>query len=170
MGTESTPRPRPVRVVQKMGAPADEVWAVISTPGHLEAVHPFCERNPVSSWPGTGSIDEVRYRSGWIYRRTFTNWIDGVGYDLDIGAEGEPSSHVSWRITLRGDNDCELAISVWPRPLTEVPVLRSLLRLFVVGPMMRSYLRSVTEGVHWFVNTGEPVTANQFGSHRWFSD
>ena len=53
------------------------------------------------------------------------NWIDGVGYNLWIGAEGEPT--------------------------------------------MCRYLRSVTQGLGWFVTTGQPVSANQFGSHRWFS-
>jgi len=143
---------------------------VISTPGHLEQVHPFCERNPVSRWPGKGSVDEVHYRSGWIYRRTFTDWIDGMGYDLEIGAEGEPISHVSWRIEPSGHAACELAISVWPRHLTNLPGVEPLIRLSVVGPMMRRYLRSVTKGISWFVTTGEPVSANQFGTHRWFSD
>jgi hypothetical protein len=170
MGTESSLSLRPVRVVRPIAAPANEVWVTISAPGHLEEVHPFCKRNPVRRWPGIGSVDEVHYRSGWIYRRTFTDWIDGVGYDLEIGAEGEPVSQVSWRIAPVGQKACELAISVWPRPLTDIVVLQQLVRFTVVGPMMRRYLQSVTRGVGWFLTTGEPVSANQFGTHRWFSE
>lgn len=28
-------------------------------PGNLELCHPFCRSNPVQSWPGKDSIDEV---------------------------------------------------------------------------------------------------------------
>ena len=81
-------RERPIRVTREISAPAEVVWAVIATPGHLEHVHPFCEHNPVTEWPGAASRDEIHYRSGWVYERTFTHWVDGVGYDLDIGAPG----------------------------------------------------------------------------------
>ena len=165
----STRRARPVRVTREISAPAEAVWAVISTPGHLADVHPFCEHNPVVEWPGDTARDEVHYRSGWVYSRTFSRWIDGVGYDLDIGASGEPTSHVSWRISPRTDETCDLAISVWPRPLTRIRALQHILRLVLLGPMMRRYLRSVTEGVEWFVTTGEPVVTDQFGRHPWFS-
>ena len=105
-----------------IAASVDDVWAGISTPGYLEAVHPFCEHNPVMVWPGSAARDEIHYRSGWVYQRTFTDWIDGVGYDLDIGAAGEPISHVSWRLAPQSERACQLTISVWPRPLTRIPV------------------------------------------------
>lgn len=166
---DSVRRARPIRVTREIFAPAELVWAVITTPGHLEDVHPFCEHNPVREWPGATACDEIHYRSGWVYERTFTRWIDGVGYDLDIGASGEPASKVSWRISPRPDGACSLAISVWPRSLTRIGGLQMLLRLLILGPMMRRYLRSVTMGVDWFVTHGESVRANQFGTHLWFS-
>ena len=169
VGISSRRQGRPVHVTRTIPATVDDVWAAISAPGYLEAVHPFCERNPVIVWPGNAARDEIHYRSGWVYQRTFTDWIDGVGYDLDIGAAGEPTSQVTWRLAPRGDGASELTISVWPRPLTRIPGLRRLVRLLIVGPMMRRYLRSVTAGVEWFVTHREPVTANQFGSHPWFS-
>lgn len=169
VGNSLQRQPWPVRVARAIPASAEHVWAAISKPGYLEMVHPFCELNPVAAWSGSASRDEVHYRSGWIYQRTFTNWIDGVGYDLDIGAAGEPTSRVTWRLIPLGDGACELSISVWPRTITNIPGVRSLFRLLVVGPMMRRYLRSVTRGVEWFVTMGEPVAANQFGSHPWFS-
>jgi len=162
-------RRRPVRVAHLIPASAEKVWGAISSPGYLERVHPFCERNPVTVWPGRAARDEIHYRSGWVYQRTFTDWTDGVGYDLDIGAAGEPMSQVSWRISPHGAGVCELTICVWPRPVTRIPGLRWLARLLIVGPMMRRYLRSVTEGVEWFVTRGVPVAADQFGPHPWFS-
>lgn len=152
-----------------MSAPVEAVWDVISSPGYLEKVHPFCERNPVAVWPGREARDEIHYRSGWIYQRTFTEWIEGVGYDLDIGAAGEQTSHVTWRIAPQSNGGCELVISVWPRSMTSLRGLSWCARTVIIGPMMRRYLRSVTQGVEWFVTRREPVVADQFGSHIWFS-
>jgi len=75
----------PVGVSGVINAPVGEVWAAISAPGNLELCHPFCAENPVEAWPGVGSRDEVHYLNGTVYTRRFHTWIDGVGYDLDIG-------------------------------------------------------------------------------------
>ena len=161
---------RPVRVSTVIDANPDRVWAVISTAGNLENVHPFCSSNPVSAWPGVGAHDEVHYRSGWVYHRHFTHWIDRTGYDLDIGATGEETSHVSWRLHPLDDEHTRLTIKVWPRPISRIPGLRQFLRIIIVGPLMRRYLQAVTAGVNWYVINGGPVKEDQFGSHIWFSE
>ena len=156
-------------VVRSIVAQQDEVWNVISAPGHLELVHPFCERNVVFEWPGESASDQICYRSGWIYDRRFTRWIDGVGYDLEIGAANEPTSQVSWRLERRDDYVTDLKIVLSPRRVVDIPGIRRLVRWGVVGPMMRRYLRSVTAGVDWFVTHQTPVQPDQFGFHPWFS-
>lgn len=160
---------RPVRVSRNIHAESERVWAAISTAGILENLHPFCSSNPVSVWPGVGAQDEVHYRSGWVYHRHFTGWTDGIGYELDIGAIGEETSHVSWRLHSLGDERTRLTIEVWPRPVSGTPGLRQLLRAIIVGPLMRRYLKAVTAGVDWYVVHGKPVKEDQFGSHIWFS-
>jgi hypothetical protein len=157
-----------VRVRHAIAAPADRVWAAISAPGYLEDCHPFCERNPVTSWPGSGSRDEVHYLSGWVYERRFVRWIDGAGYDLEIGSRGEAASFVTWRIEPDGAGACALTITILPRPVGPAG-LRRLASLVYVRPLLRRYLRSVVRGVEWFVVRGEPVTHDRFGSHPWFS-
>ena len=156
-------------VVRSIVAQQDEVWNVISAPGHLELVHPFCERNIVFEWPGESASDQICYRSGWIYDRRFTRWIDGVGYDLEIGAANEPTSQVSWRLERRDDYVTDLKIVLSPRRVVDIPGIHRLARWGFVGPMMRRYLRSVTAGVDWFVTHQTPVQPDQFGFHPWFS-
>lgn len=161
----------PVGVTRSIAAPAHDVWAVISVPGNLESCHPFCKRNPVKIWPGAGSRDEVHYLNGLVYERRFTRWIDGIGYDLDIGEIGGRSSFVAWRITPTDAENCALRIVVRPHVLQGVPVaIRWLPHLFWVRPRLKAYLSSVIQGVEWFVTRGEPVPRNQFGSHPWFSE
>ena len=160
----------PVVVAQSITAPAESVWNVISMPGNLEPCHPFCVKNPIDVWPGEGSRDEVHYLSGWIYERRFCRWIDGVGYDLEIGRSGGGKSFVSWRIIPSDNQTCSLKIAVYPHTLQNIPVaIRWISHIFYIGPLLRRYLSSVTRGFEWYVNRGEPVPRNQFGEHPWFS-
>ncbi|MBW2541587.1 MAG: SRPBCC family protein [Deltaproteobacteria bacterium] len=167
------PRPDfrwPVSVAHPIAAPADEVWSAISQPGNLEYGHPFCAKNPVQVWPGEGSRDEVHYLSGWIFERRFCRWIDGVGYDLEIGRRGGRSSFVAWRLRPVDDHNCMLRIAVYPHALQNIPVaIRWLPHLLRLGPTLRRYLSSVTRGFEWYATRGEAVPRNQFGSHPWFS-
>ena len=159
-----------VSAEQVIAAPASIVWEIISKPGNLEACHPFCERNPVQVWPGPGSRDEVHYLSGWVYERQFTNWIEGVGYDLDIGRPGGGQSAVSWRISPIDDSTCALRITVRPHAAQKFPpVIRWVPFLLWLRPRLRSYLDSVVRGFEWYVARNEPVPRNAFGEHPWFS-
>jgi hypothetical protein len=139
-------------------------------PGNLELCHPFCAKNPVEVWPGEGSRDEVHYLSGWVFERRFCRWIEGVGYDLEIGRRGGRSSFVSWRILPARHHECRLRLAVYSHVLQNVPVvIRWLPHILWLRPMLRKYLSSVVRGFEWYVTRGEPVPRNQFGSHRWFS-
>ena len=160
----------PVAVARPIAASSAEVWTTISTPGYLEACHPFCAKNPVKMWPGENSRDEVHYLSGWVFERRFCCWIEGIGYDLEIGRAEGRSSFVSWRIAPVGSEQCSLRIAVDPHALQHVPVaLRWIPHRLRLRPMLETYLSSVTRGVDWYVTRGEPVPRNQFGDHPWFS-
>ncbi len=39
----------------------------------------------MDKWPGKGSIDYVNYYNGLKYIREFTDWNNGIGYELLIG-------------------------------------------------------------------------------------
>ena len=62
---------------------ASTVWELISTPRHLEKVHPFLREHRCSEWSGVGSKDLMIYNSGLRLERTIRYWIDGVGFNLD---------------------------------------------------------------------------------------
>ena len=160
----------PVGVVRPIEASTGEVWSTVSEPGYLERCHPFCVSNPVMEWPGEGSRDEVHYLNGWVFERRFRGWIEGVGYDLEIGRAGGRQSFVSWRISPVEDQGCSLSIVVCPHVLQGIPTwLRWAPHYLRVRPLLTRYLESVTRGVEWFVTRGEAVSENQFGRHPWFS-
>lgn len=160
----------PITVTHVIRASAAVVWGAIAAPGYLERCHPFCAANPVVNWPGPSSMDEIHYLSGWVYERRFVSWFDGTGYDLEIGARGEPHSWVSWRVTPVEGGRSSLTISIRPHVLGGLPgVVRWLPYAVYVRPMLRRYLSSVVRGVEWFVTRNEAVRHNQFGRHPWFS-
>jgi hypothetical protein len=168
------PRPGfrwPVAAAGTIAAPVDRLWDAISTPGNLERCHPFCAKNPVEVWPGETSRDEIHYLSGWIFERRFCRWIDGVGYDLEIGRRGGRTSFVSWRIHPDSSATSVLCITVYPHVLQNWPVaIRWLPHRLRLQPLLGRYLSSVVMGFEWYVTRGEVVARNQFGSHPWFSD
>ncbi len=160
----------PVSVERVIAAPSQEVWDAISRPGNLELCHPFCASNPVHVWPGPSSQDEVHYLSGWVFVRHFREWIEGVGYDLEIGRSGGGKSQVSWRIIPIGDQSCALRITVCPHALQNLPtVIRWIPHSLWLHPQLRKYLDSVVRGFDWYVIRRKPVPKNAFGKHSWFS-
>lgn len=174
MRPEDDPNPGfrwPVAVAHTIAAPAGQVWATISMPGNLELCHPFCASNPVHSWPGVGSRDEIHYLSGLVLEREFCRWFDGVGYDLEIGQPGAKQvAFVSWRILHRADAECVLRISIYPERLQRVPVaIRWVPHVFRLRPFLTKYLESVVRGFEWYVTSGEAVPRNQFGLLPYFS-
>ncbi len=159
-----------VAAEQTIAAPASEVWQVISAPGNLDKCHPYCEKNTVHRWPGPDSVDEIRYLSGWVYQRRFREWHEGKGYDLEIFRGDERQASVAWRIIEIDSARCKLRITVRPLALRRFPAVVRWIPFHVrVRPLLRSYLQSVALGFRWYVERGEPVPRNQFGTHPWFS-
>lgn len=160
----------PVYASMQIEAPAQDCWNVISSPGNLEWCHPYCASNPVQKWPGPDSRDEVHYLNGLVYERRFSSWIEGVGYDLEIGKYQGEKSIVSWRITPIDPGLCELRITVYAHALRRIPaVIRWIPHFLWLRPRLRSYLDSVIRGLDWYVTRGKPVKKNAFGTHPWFS-
>jgi len=169
--TEKTEKfKRPVSVSRKIKTSPQSIWLTIANPGNLGYCHPFCEKNSVSKWPGVGSKDIIHYYSGWVMQRDFVTWIDGEGYDLLIGREGGRKSYVSWRITNEREG-ARLRITIFPHALQKIPtIIRWIPNIVVIQPALHSYLESVLKGFEWFITTGKPVSKDQFGTHRWFSN
>lgn len=83
-----------VSVSHMIEAASDRVWQVISQPGQLTRYHPFCQATTVIQWPGVGAKDTVTYYSGVHYERDFVTWIEGVGFDIEVGPP--PTRRPEW--------------------------------------------------------------------------
>jgi hypothetical protein len=127
-------------------------------------------KNPVHVWPGDASRDEIHYLSGWVFERRFCRWIDGIGYDLEIGRRGGRTSFVSWRIFPTSGGESNLQITVYPYVFQQLPVaIRWFPYRLRIRPMLTKYLSSVVGGFEWYLIHGEAVPRDHFGPHPWFS-
>lgn len=154
----------PITHTQSLPVPAQEVWKLISKPGNLVDFHPFCKSNEVEIWPGIGSRDVIHYYSGLVLVRDFDAWYEGTGYDLIAKAEMGLRFRVCWRINPSEDNHSSLTITI-----QQFPDQMSEKKLDQYARLLHKYLQQVGQGVEYHLRTGERVTRNQFGSHRFFS-
>jgi hypothetical protein len=160
-----------VSVSHMIEAASDRVWQVISQPGQLTRYHPFCQATTVIKWPGVGAKDTVTYYSGVHYERDFVTWIEGVGFDIEVGPPPHKTARVEWRTTELGEHRSELAITVMPYLKADVSAPRKQTyqqRFF--GDIIAQYLESVVLGVGHVGTVGEAVQKNQFGAHPIYSD
>jgi hypothetical protein len=155
---------------QKFKCTRSELWNIISMPSNLELFHPFCEKNPISNWPGINSADTIHYYNGLKLERNFINWEDNIGYDLIIGTKNGEKSFVSWRIKER-DNISELTIAVYPYLNNRGSKITNFLPFFIIiRPSLGKYLNSVLQGLEFYSRTNKKVKKNQFGTHNFFSN
>ena len=148
-----------------------DVRKVISEPGYLERVHPFCNKNTVLKKQGNKILkDKLIYLNGLEYIREFQHWEPNKGYNLIIGKELGKKSFVKWRLSEVQDK-VKLSIQINPYRSQKIsPLLYPLATLFFIKPQLKKYLSSVLKGVKWNVEMNEVVSKNQFGSHSWFSN
>ena len=158
-----------IQVVKEINSTKEELWDVISEPGHLELTHPFSKSHSVISWPGVESNDVLIYLSGLRYERYFTNWNEGKGYTLQIGGRKGKKSKVIWEISSE-ENNTFLSITIYPHFLANAPKFLSFLPYkLLLRPKLTSYLNSVLGGINYYLIEKEPVPKNHFGTHKWFS-
>lgn len=166
-GMEATPA---MRAAVDIAASAGDVWAAISERGNLVNIHPFCESNDVERWPGPEGRDHVRYYGGVHYQRDVGEWRDGVGYELIVGPPPGKIASADWWIEPAGDRASRFGIDVTSYVRTAMdPVKRRRYEAEVIQGAIPPYLEAVVNGVAHYVETGDPVTRNQFGAHPIYS-
>ncbi|MBJ03521.1 MAG: hypothetical protein CMB65_02340 [Euryarchaeota archaeon] len=148
----------------------EKLWELITSPGHLNNCHPFCKTNDIIRWEDDCHEDVLTYLNGLTYKRVFQNWDPGYGYDLLIGEENGPQSHVVWKIHEIAENQSSLTITVYPYLLTHWPRILSFIPFSIwIKPRLGRYLDSVLSGFDYFIKKNEQVPRNFKGKHPWFS-
>ena len=144
------------------------VWKIISEPGNLNKVHPFCKSNKVVYWDKDNHQDILEYLNGVTLHRKFDKWEEGKGYELNIGRENGRKSKVIWKIT--GEKKSKLKITVYPHVFSNRSrIIYFITHALFINPGLKKYLSSVLRGYKWYLENKQPVPRNHFGKHKWFS-
>ena len=144
------------------------VWKIISEPGNLNKVHPFCKSNTVVNWNKDKHEDILEYLNGIVLHRNFYKWEEGKGYELEIGRKNARKSKVIWKIT--GDKKSKLNITVYPHVYSNRnKITYFIIHTFFINPGLKKYLNSVLKGYKWYLENKQSVPRNHFGKHKWFS-
>ena len=159
-----------IKLKKEIFSDVNELWKIISTPGHLEKIHPYCKSNNTIKWSGKNSIDILIYLNGMRYVREFKSWNPKKGFSLVIGEENKEKSYVEWEIS-NANNKTYLAITVYPYFMKNYNKLISLLPYQIfIKPNLIKYLNNVIDGINWHIKNKVKVPNNNFGKHKWFSD
>ena len=158
-----------VTVSREIEASHDELWDFISTPEYLNYCHPFCKKNTIIKWEKDNHSDILVYLNGLTYIRKFVECNEKDGYSLLIGEENKEQSKVVWKINSQ-ENKTYLKISVYPYFLRDYPKFISFIPYkFFIKPKLTSYLKSVLDGINFYMVNKIPVQRNMTGRHTWFS-
>ena len=111
----------------------------------------------------------LEYLNGLVYIRNFIKWDENKGYTLLIGEKNKEQSKVIWEIIEDGNSNY-LKITVFPYFLKNYPrVISNIPYKFFVAPKLRTYLKSVLNGINFYLINEVPVKRNKYGKHLWFS-
>ena len=116
---------------KEINSSIENLWKLISSPGHLNLVHPFCKKNHPIVWKENNHKDVLIYLNGLKYEREFTNWERYSGYSLLIGDSVDKKSKVDWRIESK-NNLTFLTITVYPYLYENLPKLFYKLIFFII--------------------------------------
>ena len=152
-----------------MDVDVDTLWDLITRPGHLEDVHPYCSSNEVIEWNDQRCTDVLVYSNGRTFIRNFKPWNFQKGYELWIGPENATQHFVKWEIE-DIDNRCSLSITIHPSILNKLPLFITFIPFHLwIKPRLNAYLDAVLGGIYYFLDNNSPVPRDMPSPHPWFS-
>ena len=153
-----------------------ECWNIITIENHLELFHPFILSHFGKKFSSVGDKDNIIYINNLnftrevisIYEPKVAADSESYGYDLLVGRKKK--SLVKWRLKKNLQGSIDLSITIFPHTVSYYnKIIRFFVFNFYIKPQISKYLKSVTQGLKYYIETKEIVAKNQFGQHKWFS-
>jgi hypothetical protein len=102
----------------------ERLWNLITTPGHLKNVHPYCKNHFSDNWTGVGSTDTIVYKNDKIRNRTVRRWTPYELICLDVvDPVHNAVSFVEWKISNHHHNSSCLSIKISTDSYKNIPRL-----------------------------------------------
>ena len=82
----------------------------------------------------------------------------------------EKKSLVKWRVKNNHLGGVDLSIKIFPHTVSNYnKIIKFFIFNFYIKPQLSKYLKSVTQGLKYYIETKQIVEKDQFGQHKWFS-
>jgi|GEM_PF-5836013 len=155
-----------IKGVISIEKPAAHLWDVITTPGYLKLVHPFCKFHEKVSWDSVGQKDSGAFYSGEKMVRELVHITQGESYTMDVMGKNNGASKIIFTIHKTPVlNKVDFSVFIQSEAFNKMP--RPLWKIFMkrkVESNLEVYLSSLLNGIKFYAETGIPVTKNQFGN------
>ena len=153
-----------------------ECWNIITTENHLELFHPFIISHAGKQLTSVGDKDNIIYINNLNFTREvisisepiFVDDSENCGYDLLVGRKKK--SLVKWHVKNNHIGGVDLSITIFPHTVSNYnKIIKFFIFNFYIKPQLSKYLKSVTKGLKYYIETKQTVEKDQFGKHKWFS-
>ena len=160
----------------ELKASLQECWNIITIENHLELFHPFIQSHFGKQLSSVGDIDNIIYINNLNFTREVISISapkvdadsESCGYNLLVGRKKK--SLVKWRLKKNIAGSVDLSITIFPHTVSDYnKIIKFFVFNFYIKPQIRKYLKSVTQGFKYYIETKEIVEKDQFGKHKWFS-
>ena len=147
----------------------NNLWKIVTAPGHLKNYHPFCENHEKSAWDGVGCKDKSKSYAGKIINREIINWVEGAHYQIKMNNNDTHDTRVSFDV-FEEEGNTFYKITIITNAYRNMPrPLWYFLSFLIIIPSYKKYLHSQLQGLKFYSETGKKVRRNQFGSHKKYS-
>lgn len=155
----------------RIEVPQEQLWGILTCPGHLENDHPFVNKHQKNKFTKMGDRDELVYYGGREMGREVIGWNEGESYTIRMtnGKNGN-EIQVRFRALKIKANESEFSVKISSDAYRNVPrPFWYILVRYLVFNSYKKYLHSVLRGMDYYARTGKKVERDQFGKHRKFS-
>jgi ornithine lipid ester-linked acyl 2-hydroxylase len=158
-----------ISAIIKIDASQEKLWSIITEPGHLEKIHPFCESHMKARWDGVGCVDEAKFYSGTLVNREVVAWNEGASFQIKmINNEGH-DTRVTFEIE-NVDEETYFKITIKTDAYRKGINLTWLFWVYLLLiPSYKKYFNSICKGLKFYSEKGQGVSRNQFGYHKIYS-
>ena len=150
-----------------ISAPKRDTWQVISRTETLNIAIHFVRKTLLLDGEMKILKTQLNIIMEFVSQDCFVNWNENNGYNLLIKNGDETYAKVSWSVKSLGELNSELTICV--SLFTDIILgrypnfIREIICKMLLLPKLNDYLKSVTNGFKYYLETGKKVRKNQFG-------
>lgn len=144
----------------------EDLWNLLSRPGHLKNIHPLCKDHFSNDWTGVGSMDTILYKNDAKRERSVLKWIPRNLLTLKVvNPINNASSFVEWQISKNHQpNSCRLSVTLFTNTYQNIPrPIWPLYRRFKLEKSYKKYFESVLTG---FCNECQIISSEKNEANR----